>query len=161
MKLRCLMPLVLVGVAGTVGAKEIPQDISVRAVVSTPEFQVTAEGNWWGQDLELEYDPSGPTFKDVTRNITVKSTYGPIYASTDKKQYNFKREHGAQDNRNYQIQLNRELMQPKPILIVSAADAAQGKTIPFRFWGHSGIGAKLPGKYSAQVTLTLETGAPD
>jgi len=160
MKLRCLITLVLVGVSGTVGAKEIPQDISVRAVVSTPEFQVTSAGSWWDEDLEMEYDPSRLTFKDVTKEIFVKSHYGPIYAKTDSSHYFFKRDGGAQDTRRYQIQLNRIRMLPTPTEIVSAADAAQGTTIPFRFYGFSGVGSSLPGTYRTHVTLTFETGAP-
>lgn len=161
MKLRCLITFALLGAAGTVGAKEIPQEISVQAVVSTPEFQVASAGSWWDEDLEMEYDPSKLTFKDVTKEIFVKSTYGPIYAKTDSQYYRFTRDGGAVDARLYRIQLNRKIMLTTPTEIVSAADAAQGINIPFRFYGFSGTGARLPGTYRTQATLMFETGAPD
>ena len=147
--------------AGAVGAKEIPQDVSVQAVVSTPEFQVTSVGNWWDDELRAEYDPSRLVFKQIKKDVFVKSTYGPIYAKTDSPYYRFTRVGGAEFQRRYYISLNRVVMGTAPVEIVSAADAAQGKTIEFRFYPMGeGSTVRMPGTYTTHATLMFETGAP-
>ncbi len=96
MKLRCLITFALLGVAGAAGAKEIPQDISVQAVVSVPEFQVNSVDSWWEDVLQAEYDPDRGVFKQIEKEVFVKSTYGPIYAKTDRSEYRFTRVGGGE-----------------------------------------------------------------
>jgi hypothetical protein len=161
MKLRCLITFALLGVAGAAGAREIPQDISVQAVVSVPEFQVNSVGNWWEDVLHAEYDPDRGVFKQIEKEVFVKSSYGPIYAKTDRSEYRFTRVNGGEAPRRYHIMLNRIRMGTAPVEIVSAAEAAQGKTIQFRFYpmGES-ASTRVPGTYVTQATLMFETGAP-
>lgn len=161
MKLRCLTAGALLLTAGAVGAKEIPQDISVQAVVSTPEFQVTSVGNWWDSDLRAEYDPGRMVFLQIKKELFVKSSYGPIYAKTDQPYYKFKRVGGAEYQRRYYISMNRTPLGTTPVEIVSAEEAAQGKTIEFRFYpmGQDAT-VGLAGTYITHATLMFETGAP-
>ncbi|WP_435653106.1 hypothetical protein ACSC9T_09725 [Pseudomonas putida] len=161
MKLRCFTACALLLTVGAAGAKEIPQDVSVQAVVSTPEFQVTSVDNWWDDELRAEYDPSRLVFKQIKKDVFVKSTYGPIYAKTDSPFYRFKRVGGAEFQRRYYISLNRLVMGTTPVEIVSAAEAAEGKTIEFRFYPMPEASTvRMPGTYITHATVMFETGAP-
>ena len=151
------LPLAVLAAGSALANDPIPKQVLITATVPTAAFHVEPiGGNWLTEPQQMGWDPRQEALLPIRRQLTARSTVGPISARLEDPATIA----SGTDIISLNVRVGATDLTTTATQILAAQQAAVGSTLDFVVAPTVPTGGYKPGNYQGLVRMTFETAAP-